>query len=192
MSVMASQANRLVNSLARPTPKQTSKHYWPSVVEWTSEQWFPLTKNQWAYLGAHKYTESYLRILGSYPCETLRMWARSYTKFCSSESAHAVRCYRADMRIRPLSHLGRVTHICVSKLSILGSSHYLNQCWHIVNLTLGNKLQWNLNRNWYVFFQENAFENVVWKMAAICLGLNVLNSKSVSLSWRHHACLVSS
>ena len=26
-------------------------------------------------------------------------------------------------------------------------SHYLNQCCNIVNLTLGNKLQWNLNRN---------------------------------------------
>ena len=58
----------------------------------------------------------------------------------------------------PLTHWSRVTHICVSKLSILGSdngrlvawsapSHYLNQYWDIVNLTLGNKLQWNLNRN---------------------------------------------
>ena len=37
----------------------------------------------------------------------------------------------------------------------------------IVNWTLGNKLNWNLNRNVYVFIQENAFENVVWKMAAI-------------------------
>ena len=26
-----------------------------------------------------------------------------------------------------------------------------------------------------VFIQENGFENVVWKMAAICRGLNVLN-----------------
>ena len=25
-----------------------------------------------------------------------------------------------------------------------------------------------------MFIQENAFENVVWKMASICLGLNVL------------------
>ena len=25
-----------------------------------------------------------------------------------------------------------------------------------------------------IMIQENAFENVVWKMAAICLGLNVL------------------
>ena len=28
----------------------------------------------------------------------------------------------------------------------------------------------------YIFIQENAFENVVWKTAAICLGLNVLRS----------------
>ena len=46
-------------------------------------------------------------------------------------------------------------------------SHYLNQCWNIVNLTLGNKLQWNLNRNSFIFIQENAFENNVWKMSAI-------------------------
>ena len=46
-------------------------------------------------------------------------------------------------------------------------SHYLNQCWNIVNWTLGNKLQWNLNRNLNIFIKENAFENVVWKMAAI-------------------------
>ena len=46
-------------------------------------------------------------------------------------------------------------------------SHYLNQCWNIVNWTLGNKIQWNLNRNSYIFIQENTFENVVWKMAAI-------------------------
>ena len=46
-------------------------------------------------------------------------------------------------------------------------SHYLNQCWNIVNWTLKNKFQWNLNRNSYNFIQENASENVVWKMAAI-------------------------
>ena len=41
--------------------------------------------------------------------------------------------------ITDLTHWGRVTHICVSKLTIIGSnnclppSHYLNQCWDIVN-----------------------------------------------------------
>ena len=26
-------------------------------------------------------------------------------------------------------------------------SHYLNQCWHIVNWTIRNKIQWNIDRN---------------------------------------------
>ena len=55
-------------------------------------------------------------------------------------------------------------------------NHYLNQCWNIINWNLRNKLQWNFNRNSYNFIHENAFENVVWKMAAICVGLNVLNA----------------
>ena len=46
-------------------------------------------------------------------------------------------------------------------------SQSLNQCWNIVNLTLGNKLPWNVNLNSYIFIQENLFENVVRKMAII-------------------------
>ena len=34
---------------------------------------------------------------------------------------------------------------------------------YIVNWTLANKLQWEFNRNSYIFIQENAFKNVVWK-----------------------------
>ena len=30
-----------------------------------------------------------------------------------------------------------------------------------------NNLKWNLNRYAYIFIQEYAFENVIWKMAAI-------------------------
>ena len=60
-------------------------------------------------------------------------------------------------------------------------SHYLNQCWHIVNWTIGNKLQWNLNRNSHIFTQEKAFENVVWKMEAILSRLQCVNS-----DLRHH------
>ena len=36
-----------------------------------------------------------------------------------------------------------------------------------MNWTIGNKNQWNLNRNSNIFIQENAFEYIVWKMAAI-------------------------
>ena len=55
----------------------------------------------------------------------------------------------------------------LSVVTWMAPSHYLNECWSIVNWTLGNKLHWNLNRNFYIFIQENAFENVLWKMAAI-------------------------
>ena len=63
----------------------------------------------------------------------------------------------------------------------------MNQCWIIVDWTLGNQLQWNLNRNIYIFIQENAFENVVWKMS-IMLSLpqchcNVLKQR-VMHSWQ--------
>ena len=93
------------------------------------------------------------------------------------------------LQLNVLTHWGRVTHICISKITIIGSdnglspwtapSHYLNQCWNIVNWTLGNKLQWNLNRNLYIFIQENPLENVVWKMAAILSRPQCVNPSGV-------------
>ena len=63
-------------------------------------------------------------------------------------------------------------HICISKLTIIGSDNGLlpgqhQTCWNIVNWTLGNKFQQNLNRNLYIFTEENAFEIVVRKLVAI-------------------------
>ena len=70
-----------------------------------------------------------------------------------------------------------MTHICVNKaghhwfryclVAWPAPSHYLNQCWNIVNWTLGNKLQWNLNQSLHIFIHEKTLENVVRKMAAI-------------------------
>ena len=63
-------------------------------------------------------------------------------------------------------------------------SHYLNQCWYIVNWTLGHKLQWNLNPNLYFFIQEFKMhlkmasgKYGVWKMVSIlsqpqCVDMN--------------------
>ena len=80
-------------------------------------------------------------------------------------------------RSTPLIHWGRLMHICISKVTIIGSdnvlgawsapSHYLNQCWDIFHWTHENKFQWNFNQNSYIFIQENPFENIVCKMAAI-------------------------
>ena len=66
-----------------------------------------------------------------------------------------------------LTYWSWVTHICVGKLTIIGSDngllpdrrqaiHYLNQNWNILNSNLRNKLQWNLKQNSCIFIQENA------------------------------------
>ena len=68
------------------------------------------------------------------------------------------------------THWGQVTLIWVSKIILTGSdnglvtwsaqSHYLNQCWNIVNWTLRNKFEWNCNWNSNLFIHENALENI--------------------------------
>ena len=70
-----------------------------------------------------------------------------------------------------------MTYICISELghqwfrywlvACSAPSHYLNQCWFIVNWTLAKISQGNLNWNTITFVQENAFENVVCEIAAI-------------------------
>ena len=69
------------------------------------------------------------------------------------------------------THGDRVTHICVSKIIIIGSDNGLvpdlNLCWNIVNWSLGNKLQWNFDQNSNIVIQENACVNILWKLAVI-------------------------
>ena len=87
-----------------------------------------------------------------------------------------------------LTHWGRLTHICVSKLTIIGSDNGLlpgrrqaiiwTNAGIFVNWTLRNKLQWNFNRNSSIFIQENRFENVIWKMAAILSQPQCVKEKS--------------
>ena len=62
-------------------------------------------------------------------------------------------------------------------------SHYLNQCWKIVYWTLRNKLQWNPNRNSYIFIQENAFEKSSRKGHPFYLGLNLLTQWSLVMPY---------
>ena len=56
-------------------------------------------------------------------------------------------------------------------------SHYLTQCWIIVEWTIGNTFQRNLNWNFHIFIQENVFENVVWNVAAILSRSKCVNSR---------------
>ena len=83
------------------------------------------------------------------------------------------------MMLHILTHWGQVRHICVGKLNISGSdnglapvqapSHYLNQCWNIVDWTIGNKLHWIFNPS--ISIQENGFENFVCEMGSNLVSL---------------------
>ena len=61
-----------------------------------------------------------------------------------------------------------MTHICVNKIITIGSDNGLSPgrrqaiIWTNAGMLLiGNKLQWNIEQNQYIFIQENEFENVV-------------------------------
>ena len=65
-------------------------------------------------------------------------------------------------------------------------SHYLNQCWNIVNWTLGNKLQWHFILNSYIFIQQNAFGNDVCKMPANLSGPQYVHKGTEDCSYFAH------
>ena len=75
-----------------------------------------------------------------------------------------------------LTHWGRVTHICVGYLAIMGSDNGLSPgrrqaiIWTNAGILLIGPLGTNFSeiyQNSYVIIQENVFENIVWKMAAM-------------------------
>ena len=76
-----------------------------------------------------------------------------------------------------LTHWGRVTHICVNKLTIIGSDNGLSpgrrQAIIWTNAGILFIGPWGTNFSDILIgihtfsFKKNAFENVVWKMAAI-------------------------
>ena len=98
---------------------------------------------------------------------------------------------RTVLLTRQISHWGWMTRICVGKLTIIGSynglsarSHYLNQCWYIIDWTPGNKIRWKLDRKWYFFIQENAFENVIWELLTFQIAL--WDTCRIELGVSHH------
>ena len=67
---------------------------------------------------------------------------------------------------------------------LIGAKPLSEQMLDYLNWTLRNKLQWNLNRNFNIFIQENAFESVVCETAAIlsrlqCVKLNIKKADNI-------------
>ena len=121
----------------------------------TSHEWIPRTKGQ----QSRTLVSLFLACI-SFQTEN---WVASCTNilelylFCLASSFY--QC-NLTLKVNALSH-------CDSFMLQLAPSHYLNQCWNIINLILKNKLRWNVNENSYIFVQENVFKNVICEMAAI-------------------------
>ena len=64
-------------------------------------------------------------------------------------------------------------------------SHYIKQCWVIVNWTLRNKLQWNFNHNRKLFIHEDASEISSAKWRPCCPGGDELTTTSQANQCAH-------
>ena len=94
-----------------------------------------------------------------------------------------------------LTHWGQVRHICIGNLTISGSNYGLSPGQHqaIIWTNAGillieplRKIQLNFNWNSYIFFQENAFENVVWKMLVVLSRPQCVNTLGNEEYGQHH------
>ena len=90
-----------------------------------------------------------------------------------------------------LTHWGRVTHICVSDLTIIGSDNGLSpgrrQAIIRTNarILLKRPLRTNL-RNSIIFIHDNAFESVVCEKAAILSRPQYLKHTIISHNWSRY------
>ena len=86
-------------------------------------------------------------------------------------------CPKDDMSCQLLTHRGRVMHICVGKLTTIGSDNGLSPGWRqaimwtnagiLLTGPLGTNFSGIFILNSNIFIQENALENVVCRMASI-------------------------
>ena len=90
-----------------------------------------------------------------------------------AEELHSRRM--ASLHPKQWTHCGRVTHMFVSNLTIIGSDNGLSPAGILWIGPIGTNFSDNSIKNSYIFIQQNIFEYVIWtKWWPFCLGLNVL------------------
>ena len=57
--------------------------------------------------------------------------------------------------------------LCVGNLTIIGSDNGLSPGRRQAIIWTNGEILWNFDQNWYIYIQENAFENVFCEMASI-------------------------
>ena len=120
-------------------------------------------------------------------CIANSKWFQISTSWTQKNPEHTLApicwCYGANLLQQlltiylQLTHWGRTTHICVSKLTIIASDNGLSPgrrkaiIWNNAGIFSIGLLWTNLseifNRNSDIFFQENALENVVCEIVSI-------------------------
>ena len=81
--------------------------------------------------------------------------------------------WRHDINTHSSFH-ARSWHFRNWLVALSAPSHYLSQCWNIVNSNFSNKLQWNLKRNSCILVKKMHLNisSEIWR--SCCLVLNVL------------------
>ena len=108
-----------------------------------------------------------------------------------SHSRMPCRCMLSALYQAPLTHWGRVTHICVGNLTIIGSGNGLSPdrrqaiTWTNVGILLIGPLGTNFSEM-LIEIHTFSFKKIHWKMSSgkwrpFCLGLNVLDRARDSL-----------
>ena len=111
---------------------------------------------------------------------------KGQTWFCSGAFVIKNIWYKSTTKsylisIKPLTHWGRVTHICVNKITIIGSDNGLSPAitWTNVGILLIGPLGTNFGEM-LIEIRTFSFKKIHLKMSSgkwrpSCLGLNVLN-----------------
>ena len=116
---------------------------------------------------------------------------------CNSKSVSISWRYRVRRFLRnnalgacpSLTHWGRVTHICVSKLTIIGSDNGLSPgrrqaiIWTNAGRLWIRTVGTNLSEIHTFSLKKNAFENVVWEMAAILSRPQCVNIYTIAIGF---------
>ena len=125
-------------------------------------------------------------------CRDRKMWCwltSSYYQYMDPYVGHSIKLPEVM-----LTHWGRVTHICVNKITIIGSDNGLSPgrrqaiIWTIAGILLIEPRGTSFNRNSIIFIHENEFESVVCEMAAIlfrpqCVKALPVGTISVTGKW---------
>ena len=125
---------------------------------------------KWKHFPRHRQAlcEGYLPVTGGFPSQRPAM--RNFDVFFAlclnkrlRKQSRRRRRHRSDYDIIIMY----TRSLLVQIMACSAPSHFLNQCWLVVNRTSRKKILWDSSQNTTIFSQENRFENLLRTIAAI-------------------------